>query len=72
MAEPQVTSHLGRKAEGHPQVVAALSEAGPCPSHRRVRDTEHGFGQVPKARPLDKASGESAEVLEKNSLTFTF
>lgn len=53
-------------------MVVPLSEAGPCPGGRRVRDTEHGFGQVPKARPLDEASGESAEVLEKNSLTFTF
>lgn len=63
---------MGLKAEGRPQMVVPLSEAGPCPGGRRVRDTEHGFGQVPKARPLDEASGESAEVLEKNSLTFTF
>lgn len=67
-----MTSHLGLKAEGHPQMVTALSEAGLYPSNRRVRDTEHGFGQVSKARPLDEVSGESAEVLEKNSLTFTF
>lgn len=40
VAEPQVTCHLGLKAEGRPHTVAPLSETRPCSGGRRVRDKE--------------------------------